>query len=375
MRHFREVVLLLGWSVCLLPGCSGGGKAVAGSGRAIAVDTVRLTESVLLRGKIDLRFTVRRSIAWSDSTHVAVLDGDDAQLVIIGLDGLERRVGRRGEGPGEFRVPVTVTSLADGGIAVVNLPATVIRFDRSLRPTARFTAPKSWPLTVLGAAGDTVTVLSQVIRPALGRMISRVVQQTAVEVSSFRFDTIDAAFAIDPELGDAPGAVATQRPDGGFVVAQEDSYRLLWLDPRGQVERIGGREGLVLQPPPPAEIERQLAQVDSLERRYGDTRWADQERARIRRMGSRPRSHVDRIFVDGQGWTWILTTRGQPNKSVFDLFDPAGRYAATATIPGESWAFAVRGRQVAVLQAAKEDDPEIDATIRVFQVRSGAEWP
>jgi hypothetical protein len=375
MSTRRDLVFCLMFGSSLAIGCSNGLSSDRTSEIASPVDTLRLAEVAVPRKQLDLRFTTRRSIAWSDSAHMVVLDGDESQMVLLGLDGTERRIGRRGEGPGEFRTPITVTSLSDGGVAVVNLPATVIRFDRSLHPTARFTAPRSWPLTVLGAAGDTVTVFSQIVRPAMGRTISRVIEGTATEISSFRFDTIDAAFSIDPEIGEVPGTVAAQRPDGGFVVAQEDSYRLLWLDRHGRVERTGGREGLLLGPPPASEIERQITQIDSLERRNGDTRWADQERARIRRMATRPRAHLDRIAVDSAGWTWVLTTHGDPGTTIFDLFDQSGRYAATTSISGDTWAFAVRGGAVAVLQAAKEDDPEIDARIRVFRVASTAARP
>jgi hypothetical protein len=342
------------------------------SGGTASVDTLALKPLVMPTRSAELLFTPRRSIAWVDSTHLAIVNATDTCVVVLGLDGSVQRVGRGGDGPGEFRVPIAVASVRAGGILVLDLMGKIHRFSASLLPTGTSTAGR-WPSTILGMRGDTAVLVTQLFRPV--ELRSRLISLSAPGAEELhdlvRFDTLDEAFMLDPDApadDGLPGAAAALLPDGGFVVAQEDNYRMIWLDPEGAVRNRAGRPGLVAALPSAQEIARQREGIAAFEKRTGEARMASEMRARLERDATRPMEHLTKLVADERGWTWALTTRGAGTDSWFDLFDSEGRYRAVASVPGESWAFAVYGGRIALLQPTREDDPEVDALVRVYDI-------
>jgi hypothetical protein len=67
------------------------------------------------------------AIAIDASANLYVLDRDNARVLVFGPDGgFVRQIGKQGEGPGEFRIPVAVAPLDDGRIAVYDMAGRTI---------------------------------------------------------------------------------------------------------------------------------------------------------------------------------------------------------------------------------------------------------
>src|SRR5687768_3871507 len=69
------------------------------------------------------------ALAWLDDSTLALIDSDTRQIVVASRSGTLRRIGREGDGPGEFRFPTSL--LAERGTLLVADIGTrrVSRFD------------------------------------------------------------------------------------------------------------------------------------------------------------------------------------------------------------------------------------------------------
>jgi len=62
------------------------------------------------------------AVMFDRSGNLYVLDRDNAHVVVFGADGkILRTVGKRGEGPGELGIPMSMTPLPDGGLAIMDM--------------------------------------------------------------------------------------------------------------------------------------------------------------------------------------------------------------------------------------------------------------
>lgn len=91
------------------------------------------------------------------SDELVVADGQGAQVLVFGPDGAFRRsVGRRGEGPGEFRSPYSVAAHTGDSLVVFNLYRAVLvfdgegRFGRSFLPDGRVGESQGVPKRTFG---------------------------------------------------------------------------------------------------------------------------------------------------------------------------------------------------------------------------------
>ena len=342
-------------AAALLLGCAGS--------RERGVDDIQAPFLVQRDTSFLLPFEVRTSLAWSDSGHVALIDGDQKQLVLVGLDGVQRRVGGPGRGPGEFQLPLQVIGAGRGELLVFDPFARSIQwFDRGLRPVRRMTTPH-FANGILGELGDTLTLMWQVFpKDSLGRGVGRISSVGEPLPGSFRLGALDPVFSeVAPLVPDqmVPDPQALLRADGLIVLGESRDYRLWLLAAAGNVLATGGRPELPATEAPVAsesDIQKGIADAQHLTH---DPEMLKQVEQALRRQSGGPRLKFRHMALDSDRRLWVLGDRGSLDTTEVDLFDPDLRYLGTIPIPGAVWAIAVEGDRVATLSGTPADEPWI----------------
>lgn len=300
---------------------------------------------------IPLDGSIRSNLAWVDSIHLVVL-GEDASVLLLGPTGIERRAGRRGEGPGEYHFPFDVELASDGTVLVLDgFGRRIQRLDRELRPIDRRTTPK-FVNDIVGHAGDSLALMWQVFpADSLGRTAGLLVPGDDSVRGTWRFGSIDPVFSdlVDTEDGSqGPNPFLVLRPDGRFILAEGRDYRLWLLDRVGHVLAQGGRPGVRAdrEIASPEEIEAEVARA---RRRTPEPALAHQAEQMIRRRYAAPRYRIRQMASAPDGMLWVLADRGGLDSTRIDLFDPELNYQGTVTIPGEAWGVALWMDRVAFL--------------------------
>lgn len=323
----------------------------------------------------DLPFEVRTSVAWLDSTHLAVIDADAKQVVRVGIDGTMRRIGGPGSGPGEFRFPMEVFRSHTGSLLVLDpLARKIQKFDSAFHP-APFVQVHTFGNRILGERGDTLVFMWQNFpQDSLGRSIGLISTDGRPAAHEFRLGGIDPVFSEVAEL--APGAKVPSpepayRSDGTVVLGESRDYRLWLLSIDGRVLATGGRPGLPDQDEVGVSESDVQAELTRAARITHDPEMLKQIEASIRQRLASPRYKFRRLTVDAVQRTWVLADRGPMDSTQVDLFGADLAYLGTLALPGELWAIAVEGVRIAVLSGTPADSPwRLDVySIRESQVR------
>jgi hypothetical protein len=237
-------------------------------------------------------------VAFDDQGQLYVLDRQASTITVVDPNGtFVRTIGRAGEGPGEFRMPVSFTVLGDGRLIVADMGHRAYQifgsdgsFERMVSmgggTTIRMGAISAHPsaLAVLSTGGGMVVSMrtgpgqepdQPTSRPveivSLGGDDAqvRVVAEgwlpprpppAVLEGGSMRF-----SMAMGGPLTFEPGLFAGILPDGGVVYSDSSAYAIEVVDADGNAVRTLRRP---LQPRPvserieEAERERRLAELE-----------------------------------------------------------------------------------------------------------------
>jgi hypothetical protein len=349
-------------AVVLLLGCTGARDQSASDTQAPFVAT--LDTSILLP------FEARTSLVWSDPSHIALIDGDRKQLVLVGLDGTERRVGGPGDGPGEYHFPQEVLRLGSGELLVSDPSARRIQwFDRGLRPVRQMNTPHLVN-RILGFRGDSLTLMRQ-IYPAdsLGRVISTLTHAGQVVAVSWRLGTLDPVFN---EVAESePGQLVSDpqvalRSDNVLVLGESRDYRLWLVTIDGKTLATGGRPEIPATDAPVASESEIQDGIAEARRRTDDPEMLKQAEQGLRLQSGAPRYKFRHLALDPERRLWVLGDRGSLDSTEVDLFDPQLRYLGTIPLPGAIWALAVEGRRLAALSGTPGDEPWI---LNIYSLR------
>jgi len=316
--------------------------------------------------------------------HIAVYDGEGVFL---------ERIGRSGDGPGEFR-SLTLQRISGDTISVFdfhNQRTTLLDLEGELievmRPAGtglvigydygpggtllvkRVQADSdddvdyiAMSMTILSAETDTVGHISTASVAA--SMLSR------VEVSPGSFSTL----SMDIPYGGYPQVVHV--PERGILASDGDSPDLVWYDHRAR-KRMIIRTGLSSHP------------ITAAVRAGYEERVRQRRLERARERGTTPQPVPDYpypevsgffswVTVDDAGWIWLEDVwRGneEPGKptTTFHVVDPEGRYWGTVEMPQSRFSFA-RGRLHCLVE-----DPDTGARVptvfRVVPAVEGVSYP
>jgi hypothetical protein len=288
--------------------------------------------------------------------HVAVIDTTGALLDVVG---------RPGQGPGEFGLPSEMHVYPDGGLAVVDFGRGLVILDSlgtevgALRLTdAGYNQARA--VTAAGeiVSWDTVegTLLAggsgprQVIRgPPDQPGAWRVVHQAPIP----NLRGPDGRVGGSVWSGGLPGLVefvpefhVAVMPDGGLMIADTTTYRILRLAPDGSPVGEITRDQA---PRPVTERMRDEARIAVLEAldtenpraamslddgrtvpAQGYARQIQRQRAEVMRFGEEA-PVIRGIAADAAGRLWVLRETENGESRVLDLFDAEGRFLGTPT--------------------------------------------
>ncbi len=275
--------------------------------------------------------------------NICLLDAQLAEVKIFSADGdFIRSIGREGEGPGEFRLPMSMFFTDDGNIAVMQIqPGKIVLLTPEGEPAGEHPIPKGQDgafLTLVGGqAGDDNVVLAaaeasfgegqwQQTRylasiSADGKETARYCEDTRTIVMAkavmeeATWDTFDRRWLVGR---DGRVYAATTYPD----------YRVHVWNPDGSVDRIIEREYTHRKR---TDEEKRIASD-----LYG--MFAAQFNGEVRIEDYT--KDIEGIFVRDDGSLWVLTSEGSrdhPEESlgVFDVFDREGRLIRQVTLQGE----------------------------------------
>jgi YD repeat-containing protein len=263
--------------------------------------------------------------------YVRVFDATGASI---------RAFGRTGDGPGELRTPLVIHRLARGDIEVYDMQQRrLTRFDSAGSQTGTRRLEAGFFVLLARAPRDDALYYTWLDPRDTERPVRRLDEGTD---AAQPFTVLRDDFPIRQ-----PGPIITMpvlaaRPAGGLAVGDgHTEYRIRLFDPTGAVTRDIVRD-IPRQRKTKAELETDAARRDRMSRELA--------RAMPRR-GSRPpppappvdehRRHFTTFEYDDHGRLWVHTARGDRGETIFDVFDPAGRYLGELKLPHRLDAFAV----------------------------------
>jgi len=304
-----------------------------------------------------------------------------------------KRIGRSGDGPGEFR-SLNIQQVTGDTISIFdfqNQRTTLLTLDGILievrRPTDQgmlvgfdhgpggtfllrnVTGSDDGPvgntsmsMTIVDSDYDTIGHVATAT--IASSMLSR------IETSPGNFATLstDIPYAGYPQIQNAPGR--------GILASDGDSPDLVWYDYLGEKSMII-RTGLQTRP------------ITAGVRSGYEERARQRRLERARERGTTPQSLPDYpwpdncgffgwLTVNDEGWVWledVWTETEEPDKltTTFHVVGPDGRYWGTAELPASRFTFA-KGRLMCTVE-----DPETGAMIptvfRVVPAMEGVSYP
>jgi hypothetical protein len=289
-------------------------------------------------------FGVIVQITADKTGNVYLLDMQLAEVKIFDKDGnFVRSIGREGEGPGEFRFPVSMFFTGDGNIAVMQVqPGKIVQLTAQGEPAGEHPIPKGQDGAFLTLVGGQAAANNVVLAAAEASFLEGKWQQKRYLASINRDGAETARYCQDTRTIEMANAVLDDmewdtfdrrwlvgRDGRVYAVTTYPDYRVHVWNPDGSVNRIIEREYTHRKR---TEEEKRIvtemmglftAQIPNCELRITDYT-----------------KDIENIFVRDDGSLWVLTSDGsrdQPEGAlgVFDVFDPDGRLVRQVTLMGQ----------------------------------------
>jgi hypothetical protein len=359
----RRTAVAAGMVVMLSLACSPGLSSAASLGLFV----VRV---VAASHASTLSLRAATALTWVSDSTVALLDVDDGQVVLQPLyAGAERRLGRKGNGPGEFRLPVAMLAGPDRELVVADgLAQRLTRFDRTFNYAGSQPLP-GMPLHLLRRTGDHLLVLW--IRfgesgPEIGD----------VDLVSGRISRVWHPFQISTELsrgaegvaGPSPFVAAIVDGRGRLVIGGGTSYRLFRFTEAGVLSGSFGRDAAPEEysRAERAELERGMTQVTR-------GRGGAAQNEALQALFARPKPFfgANALASDDRGNVWVATSRRTAAGSMLDVFRDDGSWIGTVSVRDDVVSLAAHGSSVAVLVKRRSGEHEGEFGVDVYHVNGG----
>ena len=337
------------WQGKVTPG-AGGAKAVSNPATGfVAPATTKLPEVWRLGGDSeneDEFFGVISDIDIDAQGNVYLLDSQLSTVKIYNKDGaLVRSIGREGEGPGEFRRPVSMFFTKEDKAAVIQMmPGKIVLLTKEGVPAGDQPIPQApdggFQLIQGGDSrgGNMVLFMGrQQFDQAAGKW-SRTsfiasVDPAGKQVAEYASKTNEinmAAALMDDAAWDTFERRWEVGPDGKVYACKSyDNYEITVWDKSGKVDKVVTRDY--------KHIARSAKEKDFMNKMMGH--WAKMIpncKVNIHDMTK----DIENIYVRDDGSMWVLSSAGARNLAkgtlgTFDVFNPQGQFVKTVTLQGE----------------------------------------
>jgi hypothetical protein len=311
--------------------------------------TVKLPEIWRLGGDSESEdefFGVISDIDIDEQGNVYLLDSQLSECKVYTKDGeFIRSIGREGEGPGEFRSPVSMFFTGDGKVAVVQMmPGKVVLLSREGQPAGDHPIPKAPDggfQIIQGAdsgGGNTVLFMARQAFDQATMKWSRTGFLTSVDPAGKQLadycskdNSIDMAAA---EMNDKAWDTFERRwevgPDGRvYACLSYDNYEITVYNKAGGVEKVITREY--------RHLPRTAEEKDFWSKLMGHySKMIPNCKVTITDVTK----DIENIYVRDDGSLWVLNSAGTRNLKpgtlgTFDVFNLQGQFVKTVTLQGE----------------------------------------
>lgn len=307
--------------------------------------------------------------AWIDTDRLAVSDKDAGQVVVFEREsGRSRRLGRRGQGPGEMLLPMWIRTRSDGSMVVGDgLGLRVVEFTPDGMP-GRMAYFPGRPLAVTGWSGDTITaVWADGAQPVVGS----VNLNTDEPVDHFR------PFAVSPGVvasatmmgGPAVFLSAVRAAGGETLLSGGMTYAVYSFDRSGQAGPVFTRPDVEPELMSDAEFGEFSENLSRVLRAGG--REAMQhldEMLKQSRARPKPFFRMGALSVDEKGRLWVVTTHHTARGTAIDVFSPDGSFLTRLDVPGRIGFVSPRLPYLAVLRQGVGGEMEGVEGIDIYRV-------
>ncbi|HUF67468.1 MAG TPA: hypothetical protein VMM79_02365 [Longimicrobiales bacterium] len=301
--------------------------------------------------------------------RVAIADDAAPRIRLFSLDGsFIGSAAAEGDGPGEARSVHGIWFTGAGGLLFVDTRRQQLT---ELDAERRFVATTRLP-------GFPVAMAYERSRDAVVMGVMDFLRNT---VSIQRWQRGSASFttlreSISPPVADAEGGpplfvTFASRPSGGFVAGEGTVYRVWSFTATGEDGAVTWSRDVQRSRRTPREIaaerDRQEAAFQRLSRRGANPEGAP--RPEIDPL--RRHFYGDAFAFDDKDRLWVRAGRSAgTERSVFDVFDPAGAYLGEVAVPvrlaQEGRTFVIQGDLLAVVVLDELDVP----TVSVWRIRT-----
>ena len=291
---------------------------------------------------------------------IHAIDRDEPRVRIFDPSGaLGRAFGRRGRGPGELEVPTGIAISADGSIQIADL--------RNVRLTRL--APDGTVLGTVPLSAISTTMAHHPARAEIwlaftdfrdGGYVERWMPGASERSAVIRL----AEFPPSEGVAGTVHSMAAS-PDGGLAIGDGiQEYRIRRFGPDG---RVAGPD-IVRDIPRVEKSAEELAQQEERMSRMGSQMRAAAEGQRpgagsaVRMPAVAPlRNHFNYFALryDDAGRLWVRTERGSAGRTIFDLFDPDGRFAGAIEVPARLREYDIAGEYLAAATVGDDELPMI----------------
>ena len=313
---------------------------------------------------------VALSIIWVDSASIAFIDTDSEQVVICGVGSpLNRRLGRRGSGPGEFTGAYVLLGGADHRILVGDIGAnsvTALSASGGYEASARI---PGLPSHLLAAKGDSVWLVWSDGNVHMAPTIGTLFLANGNTHALFRLVSGDA---------DGGNAIASSRlfavasANGrSFYYADIRRYAITQATPSGGTLKTFGRPDLPIEYPTETEIEARLAMMEGLARARGMALPAPMIKSfsEAMRHQANPLLTMQSLAIGPRGELWVITRRHVGDSSDVDVFRSDGSLAKTYVLRDTVRAIAFQGNRLAAL-VARADVGRPQSVVDIYRIDS-----
>ncbi|MGH7582160.1 MAG: hypothetical protein ACREL5_02915 [Gemmatimonadales bacterium] len=273
---------------------------------------------------------------------VVLFDAGENQLVCIDpASGIERRAGREGEGPGEFRTARGLAALANGSVLVS---------DFENRRLTRVTP--DWKIGMSTRVGMQITELHRptgdsvlTLGGATGRDLVAVSLHDGGSSTRFAPTASDSTGVFHTEYHDLTGCYLVPRRRGGWYVGSPWKYRILIVDEHGIKQATLSRDL-----PDEMPSDREVADFKRQMLKLNPQISAEVLARFVTERAKQPDMAIAAPPVeDDQGRLWVPTSRVRKDSTEVDVFDARQRFLGTVRMPGHVDALAARSDELVAL--------------------------
>lgn len=358
-----------------VPHLTSSGEGAWSEDSRLRADTAGMVDIGVAEGAPEYVLGEIGGVALGEDGRVYVADGQALEIRVFSADGeFLARMGREGEGPGEFRDLSGLGSAPGGGVAALDGSlgrVTLFAPDGTVQRSFRLERP--YMMLVQGAlvrfdsAGHFYdrTGLSHgigvdsvgVVRYAPDGTVEDTILVSVHEPNEVRIMSggrprmsFTVPYAARPST--------TVGPDGVIHTTAGDRYEIVQLSSQGDTLRVIRREVV-----PPALTEEERANALSVIR----DRYRDATGAEPRALPDLPtrKPAIMALHADAAGRLWVLTPTARG--ADWDVFDPEGQYLGAADLPPMASMAVGRDRVAGVIR----DDMGVPK-VRVVPLTRGA---